>query len=350
MNYGMERKLDQQGIEQYSEQFTERVLSSAYEHTQRLNGQAILNLTPVRQINLFTIKKLFDQWQVEINKLRSPYFDYASEEVQEALDNFINTLSQHISVDQNHLQPLVKAAVADTLQLIFAPVSYAYQQLDQFPVDTIRTEDLMVWLKYVKVNRPLLELFAERFRQQLGEADRATATRLLDETIRDFSGTYEDTHEYLPAFSEVHPLETDQVFLSAPVSAPPPAPEESREEVAVEPESDEPADSTDSGPRTLHDYLSEQSPQSTTLADIQRKNKIGSIREHIGVNQRYMFIRELFGNDPQEYQQAISELDKRESYVEAFNFLRHEFAQKYRWKMDSEEVVELLEIVSKRYN
>ncbi|MGD1889169.1 MAG: hypothetical protein ACFB15_00970 [Cyclobacteriaceae bacterium] len=344
----MERKLDQQGIKQYSEQFTKRVLSSAYEHTQRLNGQAILNLTPVRQVNLFTIKGLFDQWQVEINKLRSPYFDYEAEEVQEALDNFINTLSQYISVDHSHLQPLVKAAVTDTLQLVFAPVSYAYQQLEKFPVDTIRTEDLMVWLKYVKVNRPLLESFAERFRQYSGEADRSDAIRLLDETVRKYSGTFEDTNEYVSTFSEVYPLDSNQLFLSAPVSAPMPDSEEPL--VETETVEEEPVDSTDSGPRTLHDYLSEQSLQSTTLADIQRKNKISSIREHIGVNQRYMFIRELFGNNPQEYQQAISELDKRDSYVEAFNFLRHEFAQKYRWKMDSEEVVELLEIVSKRYN
>ena len=351
MNYGMERKLDQQRIEQYSEQFTEQVLSSAYANNQRLNGQGILNLTPVRQINLFTIKALFDQWQVEINKLRSPYFDYESEEVQQALDIFINTLSQNISVDRDHLQPLVKTAVSDTLQLIFAPVNYFYRQLAQFPNDTIRTEDLILWLKYVKINRLLLESYIKRFQQQVSPLTQESATRLLDETVSSFSDSFEDGQTYVSVFSEVSPLSTDQLYASnppsvseEPVAEPTPSAQEETFSEAKEEEQ------SDSAPRTLHDYLTEQSPASTTLTDIQKKHRIESIREHIGVNQRYMFIRELFGNDPQEYQQAISALDKHQSYVEAFNFLRHEFAQKYRWKMDSEEVVELLEIVSKRYN
>lgn len=353
----MERKLDQSAVEQYSEQFTEQVLSSAYENSQKLNGQAILNLTPVRQINLFAIRALFDQWQVEIDKLRSPYFDYESEEVQQALDNFINTLSQHILVDRSHLQPLVKAAVQDTLQLIFDPVIYYKHQLTLFSTDEIREEDLVMWLKYVKVNRSLLESFIERFKQQGSFLNQESATRLFDETVSDFAGSLEDPHTYTSVFSEVTSLLADQL---AALSPSPSVEEESLIEPSVEPspaneeasfsETSEDDEQSDATPRTLHDYLTEKAPASTTLTNIQKKHRIESIREHIGVNQRYMFIRELFGNDPQEYQQAIAELDKRQSYVEAFNFLRHEFAQKHRWKMDSEEVVELLEIVSKRYN
>nr|WKN40015.1 hypothetical protein K4G66_15080 [Tunicatimonas sp. TK19036] len=349
----MESKLNQQVTEQYSEQFTERVLASAYEQHNKLDGRTILELTPVRQVNLFVIKALFDQWQVEINKLRSPYFDYETEDVQQALNDFINTLSQHISVDQEHLQPLVKTAVNDTLQLICAPYEYLHQQLAQFPANHIREEDLITWLKYVKINRALLEAFAERFKQESSFAvERSRALELLRKAHESSSEIPEDVQSYLDMFSEVLSVSADQLYVSTS------AQETTQEETASAPEiieraevdDDEEKEQAAPSLRTLNDYLSEKSPASTTLSDIQKKHKIASIREHIGVNQRYMFIRELFNNNPQEYQQAISELDQRQTYVEAFNFLRHEYAQKYRWKMDSEEVVELLEIVSKRYN
>ncbi len=345
----MERKLDRALVEQYSEEFTEKVLLPAYADNEQLGGQAILNLTPVKQINLLVIKALFDQWQKEIDKLRSPYFDYESEEVQQALDDFINTLSQHISVDRNHLQPLVERAVQDTLYLVFSPAVYYQQQVSNIATEGIQEADVLTWLKYIKVNRPLLELYIDKFRQQsVSVLDADAATLLLNETINEFSSPIEDPSPYVADFSEIYSFEPDQLMTNEesertedePASIPKPENESSNNEEVVTP--------TD--PRTLHDYLSGQSSSNTTLTDIQKKHKMESIREYIGVNQRYMFIRELFGNDPQEYQQAIYEIDQKQSYVEAFNFLRHEFAQKHHWKMDSEEVVELLEIVSKRYN
>ncbi|MGB3589839.1 MAG: hypothetical protein WBA23_25040 [Tunicatimonas sp.] len=345
----MERKLDRALIEQYSEEFTEKVLSPAYADNKQLSGQAILNLTPVKQINLLVIKALFDQWQKEIDKLRSPYFDYESEEVQQALDDFINTLSQHISVGRNHLQPLVEQAVQDTLYLVFNPTVYYQQQVSNIVTEGIQEADVLTWLKYTKINRPLLELYIDKFRQQSASVlDADTATHLLDETINEFSSPLEDSSPYVAGFSEIYSFEPDQLVADDELEH-----TEEKPTLTSDPEIEGDTDQevvTPTDPRTLHDYLSGQSSANTTLTEIQKKHKMESIREYIGVNQRYMFIRELFGNDPQEYQQAIHEIDQKSSYVEAFNFLRHEFAQKYHWKMDSEEVVELLEIVSKRYN
>ncbi|MEM8965931.1 MAG: hypothetical protein AAGE93_05905 [Bacteroidota bacterium] len=347
----MERKLDQALVEQYSEEFTEKVLSLAYANEERLSGKDILNLTPVKQVNLLIVKSLFDQWQQEIDKLRSPYFDYSSEEVQQALDDFINILSQHISVDRSHLQPLVVKAVQDTLYLVFSPATYYRQQVRQLTTEGLREEDLLTWLKYVKVNRSLLEQYLDTFRQKAESIlEPSAATQLLEETISQFSGSREDATSYVASFSEIYSFEPDQLLATEETVQAEYTPSPSEEAPPPPPKMEEHETATSDSTRTLHDYLSEQSPANTTLTDIQKKHKIDSIREYIGVNQRYMFIRELFGNNPQEYQQAIYDLDQKQSYVEAFNFLRHEFAQKYHWKMDSEEVVELLEIVSKRYN
>ena len=62
-----------------------------------------------------------------------------------------------------------------------------------------------------------------------------------------------------------------------------------------------------------------------------------------------MFTKSLFGNSTEEFERAVEDLDNYASYVEAFNYLRKDFAGKYHWKMDSEEVIEFLEIVAKKY-
>ncbi|MEO0331339.1 MAG: hypothetical protein AAF223_06600, partial [Bacteroidota bacterium] len=211
----MERKLDQALVEQYSEEFTEKVLSSAYTNNEQLSGKDILNLTPVKQVNLLIIKSLFDQWQQEIDKLRSPYFDYSVEEVQQALDDFINTLSQHISVDRSHLQPLAVKAVQDTLYLVFSPATYYRQQLGQLDIPGLQEEDLLTWLKYVKVNQPLLEQYLDKFRQQSEVVlEQDSAVQLLEETISQFSGSREDATSYVASFSEIYSFEPEQLLAT----------------------------------------------------------------------------------------------------------------------------------------
>lgn len=338
----MDRTIDYSTLEQYSATFSERVLSKAYAHQHKISGPAILSISPVKQVNFFIIKALFNQWQREMDNLKSPYFNYNDEEVQIALEEFMNALSQHISVAEPQLKPLAETAVHDTLLLIFSPQAYYRRVSDRMTRGQWYAEDVKGWIKYVKIHRSPLEKLSERIAGTDGVGISSDeAARLLQEVSTGL--TTENLSDYLSEFSQVVPLSEEDLLETTgdqPITSSESTPEStahtttsSEEEVPVS--------------RTLNDELSPS--QKATLADLHRQQKIENIKSYIGVNQRFMFIRELFNNNTDEYNRALDELEQQNTYIEAFNHLRNAYAQPHRWKMDSEEVVEFLEIVAKRF-
>ena len=341
----MEPSLDHAALEQYSRTFSEQVVREVYAHQHRVSGPDILAISPVKQVNFFVIKALFDQWQQEIDRLESPYFNYDHEEVQVALEEFMNVLSQHISVAELELHPLLVTATQDALLLALSPTDYFRRVLDRLNREQLYAEDVKGWIKYVKMNRTPLDALSDRIAESNGAGvSVAEAARLLQAKASELPA--ELPADYQRAFSQVVPLtERDLLETNQPLS-PPPEPSSEVEEPAAPAEQDAPPEVPVS-PRTLNDELT--SAQRATLADIHQKQKIANIKSYIGVNQRFMFIRELFGNNAEAYNQALEELEQQNTYIEAFNYLRSQYAQPNRWKMDSEEVVEFLEIIAKRF-
>lgn len=339
----MDRTIDHSALEQYSATFSERVLSKGYAHQHKISGPAILSISPVKQVNFFIVKALFDQWQREMDNLKSPYFDYNDEEVQIALEEFMNALSQHISVAQLQLRPLTEAAVQDTLLLILSPPTYYRQVSNRMRRGQWYAEDVKGWIKYVKVHRSPLERLAERIAATDGVGISSDeAARLLQEASVGL--VTENLSDYVSEFSQIASLSEEDLIET---SGDPPAgfSESTAESSAYHSASGSEKEVPVS--KTLNDELSPS--QKATLADLHRQQKIENIKSYIGVNQRFMFIRELFNNNTEEYNQALDELERQNTYIEAFNHLRNQYAQPHRWKMDSEEVVEFLEIVAKRF-
>ena len=335
----MDRTIDHSALEQYSATFSERILSKAFAHQHKISGPAILSISPVKQVNFFIVKALFDQWQREMDNLKSPYFDYNNEEVQIALEEFMNVLSQYISVAEPQLKPLTEAAVQDTLLLILSPPTYYRRVGDRMSGEQWYAEDVKGWIKYVKVHRSPLEHLSERIAATDGVGiSSEEAVRFLQEASDGL--TTENLSAYLSEFSQVVPL-SEEDLLEATDHHSVASSEFTTDSSLSASEVDVPVS------RTLNDELSPS--QKATLADLHRQQKIENIKSYIGVNQRFMFIRELFDNNTEEYNKALDELERQNTYIEAFNHLRNQYAQPHRWKMDSEEVVEFLEIVAKRF-
>ena len=94
----MDNKLNYSAIEVYSVAYTRKVMNSFFGMEESINGKQILSLTNLQQVNLLIIKNLFEKWNKETSKFRSPYFNYDSEEVKKALENFMNVLSNNITI------------------------------------------------------------------------------------------------------------------------------------------------------------------------------------------------------------------------------------------------------------
>jgi hypothetical protein len=57
----------------------------------------------------------------------------------------------------------------------------------------------------------------------------------------------------------------------------------------------------------------------------------GDVRKRIGINDKYQFISELFGNDKEAYEQALNHVNNFNSYEQAVEWLDEHVHTKYGW-------------------
>jgi hypothetical protein len=70
-----------------------------------------------------------------------------------------------------------------------------------------------------------------------------------------------------------------------------------------------------------------------SLTDFKLWNK--DIRTFIGINDKYNFISELFGNNPEAYDEILNEINLSENKREALQFLENSgITTLYQWKED----------------
>ena len=96
--------------------------------------------------------------------------------------------------------------------------------------------------------------------------------------------------------------------------------------------------------KTLHDEFSGDAKN--TLADIHAQQKITSILDNLTINQRFMFINALFDGDDQQFKKVIQILERSESHQAAIDYIQETYPN---WDLDSEEVQEFFEVLSKRF-
>ncbi len=137
-------------LETYSKEYAQLVCDRFFNGRQFITGQEIIQLTSSIQVNFFVIKRLFELWQEELAKLKSsPYFDYRDIAVHEALTQFMNVLSRRIKVERAHLEPMVKTAVKQAIEVATEPVSFYQGEIKKAPAGKIN-EFLRENKKYYK--------------------------------------------------------------------------------------------------------------------------------------------------------------------------------------------------------
>lgn len=390
----MDSKLNYEAIDKYSAAFTKVLLDKHFTGHSHITGEQILVLSSMRQINLFIIKLLFEQWQNEIDKFKSPYFDYEVEEVKSAIENFQNTLSRHISIDRQHLEALMAKAVRNTLLLVLSPYHFYYNELNIEDDDMVDVKKLKSSEKFIKINTAIYHTLIQKFEKVSKDSiSHETATDLLNHVLEETEVIPEDASEYVVKFNEVVLLdiqkiylEEEQVKVSEVEEAQPrstmvdtsqePEPVTEPEQLPIvepmltvqeetETPADEPDDSTpvqeeeqeisivgeneaeDELPNTvvtLNDTYQQEGQQS--IADIHEAQNITSIENTVTLNQRFMFVNTLFNGEIDQFNKTINKLDEMDSMADAKEYLDRHFQG---WDYDDDEVREFMEIVSRRF-
>jgi hypothetical protein len=464
-------------IEDYAKKIAEILGADHFANNDTINGQEILRLSEVKQVNFFVLKNLFERWQLETRNLRSPYFNFKGEKVTKALVAFMNILSQNIEIEKTAFMPLLKTAVQDTLYLTLTPFDHFWAELSQGP-DTLSTKNLKAKGKYIKQNKHIYDAFIESIMQAGDDKiEKGDALDLLEGLIQEGNLEVEDKEAILGGLSQIHPLDIEAIYTlpkseeevleeepqsdedllsdlfdedtlveneepeenghpdieqeSEVEEEPPvdledsveeeivgqesesvetispeevvaefasvsePEEEESNQSVVVEevePEVDvaqgeeehidlveelqeeepeapkklvrkptEEDASDDEIPdheeslnkrysqekTTINDQLKDD--DKVTIADIHGAQPTGKMQESISVNQRYMFINELFSGHAEQYNKAISDIERCESFDDSVELMIQKYAKKLDWNMNSPEVKELLKVIFKRY-
>ncbi|MFN8357778.1 MAG: hypothetical protein U0Y10_25185 [Spirosomataceae bacterium] len=381
----MSNKLDFAAIEQYSKQYATKLCDEFYARHDAINGQQVLNLSNVGQVNTLVVSQLYEKWKSDTERFRSPYFDFEHESVKQALQAFMNTVSQQISIKRAAFEPLLSTAVSDTLVLLLDPKHYFETLLRNVPYATLSADTLKAWGKYTRCNKFIVNSLQE----YLGDASHVSVAQALGwlDTICHENAPYEDTEKYLQLFASkvsadkdsflkkaasksFFDFEPDDVVVETPIKptfqpeipvvttpvvpTPPPAsPVEVKAPVPVL--MDELADNQPEilntkfagEQQTINDILAKETPG--ILANKLATGRLESIVGAISLNQKFGFINQLFHGDAVAYTQAVHELEHCMSLDEAQQLINNQYATKYMWRQSPEEAAELMDIVRRRF-
>lgn len=353
--------VDSRKINAYSLALSEKIIIEAYTNKSALNGQDIKSLTSVEQVNILIIKNLFDKWQEEAQQLRSPYFDYQCQDVKNALKAFLNTLSNHISIHREHFKPLLSKAILDTILIALAPKEFFIQEAitrkEQF-------EEFYNGLKrFMRINKSTIESIDqivsnagkdwEKMLNQISELEVETPD--AEKTIQDLSLLLRiELNEIIlqpvniqaPSIIQEEEEEEVKESLSTPVEAQP-----SIETAKPVKATDAPSaitsinDLFQKNEKTLNDKLKSipEEPNPYTGPRIQ------DLRKAISLNEKYLYIKELFESNAAEFTQVIETLETFNSLAEAQEFIQNKFKDFPSWTEENPYYKEFLSLLNRRY-
>jgi len=342
----METTINHDYINSYAEAYTNRIVDRYFSENSIIDGENILSITEFRQINLFVIKNIMVKWQLETKKIRSPFFDYNSPEVLNALQDFMNVLSKNISIEQKVFKPLLKMAITEVLILIFSPYDFFSNELLNIGTPVTLSE-LEKRKKFIKINAELYNAYVQKI--ELSGSDNMQikeAKQFFDQVCEDINFSPEEPDEYISLFSKEIQFELKKVYA------------EVENESSMEKEDDQVAEDPKEEKMPIHEKYYQQKatlvdelkkePASTVL-DFHQKQKIDSIKKNISIQQRFRFVRELFSENDELFTEVIEFLDNCSSNDEANSYLKDKFLIDGQWNNEDEVVVEFISVVSKKF-
>jgi hypothetical protein len=107
------------------------------------------------------------------------------------------------------------------------------------------------------------------------------------------------------------------------------------------------ATSTPDSPSSLFDKLSEQI-RSNSLSDTLQYSRIETLTTAFSLNDRIRFTNQLFGGETETFRSAIELLDKQENKEIATQTIE-QFATKYEWDLESNDVLHFYTYIERRY-
>lgn len=98
------------------------------------------------------------------------------------------------------------------------------------------------------------------------------------------------------------------------------------------------------GKRFLNEYLAENTDRQDLATRMQTK-PIKDLSKAIGINDKFLFTRELFGGDSQQFQDTIHAINEMSTIEEALIYVGDNFD----WQANDSTVIKLIELIQRRF-
>ncbi|MBS1610843.1 MAG: hypothetical protein JSS70_19230 [Bacteroidetes bacterium] len=105
-------------------------------------------------------------------------------------------------------------------------------------------------------------------------------------------------------------------------------------------------ESVSSKQESLNDKLRRQSSE---VGEILKESPIKDLRKAIGINDRFVFITELFRGDEAMYERSIKTINSFNIFPEAQYWINRELIVKLGWDVDAETVKHFYQLVKRRF-
>ncbi len=79
-------------------------------------------------------------------------------------------------------------------------------------------------------------------------------------------------------------------------------------------------------------------------------SSVKDLKSAIGINEKFLFINELFDGSLQEYSRAIDFLNEASGFQEADNYMQNSLLLKYNWDKESPHVLKFLALVERKFH
>jgi hypothetical protein len=97
---------------------------------------------------------------------------------------------------------------------------------------------------------------------------------------------------------------------------------------------------------SLYDKIAK--PTDKTVATAASKQPISNIKSSIGINEKFTFLKDLFKNNVNDYNEALDKLNNFDSYGDAEDYFQ-ELKSKYGWDPESKSFHGLADLLNRRY-
>lgn len=146
-----------------------------------------------------------------------------------------------------------------------------------------------------------------------------------------------ESHEFRPVAEPV-------VAAVAPVQQPEPEEESEFEEVEIAaPAGAVLGDVINHDVQTLADTIA---PHRGAASELRRGEPVADLRRAIGINDKFLLIRDLFGGDGEAYEQAIGTLNAFDDFDECMIYI----AENYAWNPNSDGAKFMMELLERKFS